>query len=60
MIRERNILDLLFVIFFDLVESVLIVLGMSDYEVIIVNIDIKVKINKKILRFVDLYSKVNW
>lgn len=33
---------------------------MSDYEVGIVNIDIKVKINKKILWFVDLYSIVNW
>lgn len=58
--RHRNILDLLFVTNPDLVKEIHTSPGMSDHDIVIADIDIKAKINRKTTRTVHLYGKANW
>jgi len=57
--RENNILDLLFTTNPDLVRSVKVEAGMSDHRVVIADLDLKAKLNKKKHRKVYLYKKGN-
>ena len=58
--RHGNILDLLFVTNPDLVKEIHTSPGMSDHDIVIADIDIKAKINRKTTRTVHLYGKANW
>ena len=57
--RGKNILDLLFSTNPDMVQNVTVAPGMSDYDIVLANINTKLQANKKKPRMVCLYSKGN-
>ena len=58
--REKNILDLIFVTSPDLATNICTSPGMSYHDIVLADINIKIKINKKQPRLVNLYNKAWW